>query len=56
MKLTTYPNDGLGSRSLAGGSIHAGGRPSSLAANWPTVTSSLRANLVAIERDHGSGR
>jgi hypothetical protein len=55
MKLTTYPNGGLGSRSLADGSIHAGGHPSSFATNWLAVTSSLRANLVAVERGHGSG-
>jgi hypothetical protein len=55
MKLTTYPNGGLGSRSLAGGSIYARGRPSSFAASWPAVTNSLRASLVAAERGHGSG-
>jgi hypothetical protein len=45
----------LGSRSLAGGSIHAAGHPSSFAASWPAVTSSLKANLVAVERGHGNG-
>jgi hypothetical protein len=55
MKLTTYPYGGLGSRSLACGPIHAAGRPSSFAASWPAVTSSLRANLVAVERGHGNG-
>jgi hypothetical protein len=55
MKLTTYPNGGLGSRSLAGGSIHAAGRPSSFTASWPADTSSLRANRVAVERGHDNG-
>jgi hypothetical protein len=55
MKLTTYPNGGLGSRSLADGSIHVGGRPSSFAASWPAVTSSLGAILVAVEHGHSSG-
>jgi hypothetical protein len=55
MKLTMYPNGGLGSRSLTGGSIHTGGRPSSFAASWLAVTISLRAILVAVERGHGSG-
>jgi hypothetical protein len=45
----------LGSRSLAGGSIHAAGRPSSFVASWLVVTSSLRENLVAVERGHGNG-
>jgi hypothetical protein len=54
-KLTTYPYGGLGSRSVTGGSIHATVRPSSFAASWPAVTSSLRASLVALERGHGSG-
>jgi hypothetical protein len=45
----------LGSRSLAGGSIHVVVYPSSFAANWPAVTSSLRASLVAVERGHGNG-
>jgi hypothetical protein len=45
----------LGSRSFVGGSIHAAGRPTSFAASWPTVTSSLRASLVAVERGHGNG-
>jgi hypothetical protein len=55
MKLTTYPCGGLGSRSVAGGSIHAAGRPSSFAANWPAVTNSLRASLIAVEHGHDSG-
>jgi hypothetical protein len=55
MKLTTYPCGGLGSRSVAGGSIHAAGRPSSFVDSWPAVTNSLRASLVAVERGHGSG-
>jgi hypothetical protein len=45
----------VGPRSIAGGSIHAAGRPSSFAASWPVVTYSLRASLVAIERGHDSG-
>jgi hypothetical protein len=45
----------LGSRSLAGGSIHAGGCPSSFAASWPAFNGSLRANLVAVERGDGNG-
>jgi hypothetical protein len=44
----------VGSRSVAGGSIHAAGRPSLFAASWPAVTNSLRATLVAVERGHGS--
>jgi hypothetical protein len=51
----TYPCGELGSRSVAGGSIHAAGRPSSFAASWPAVTNSLRVSLVAVERGHGSG-
>jgi hypothetical protein len=45
----------LGSQSLACGSIHTAGRPSSFAASWPAVTSLLRASLVAVERSHGKG-
>jgi hypothetical protein len=45
----------LGSRPLASGSIYAAGRPSPFAASWPAVTSSLKANLVAVERDHDNG-
>jgi hypothetical protein len=45
----------LGSRSLAGGSIYAGGCPSTFAASWPAFTNSLRANLVAVERGHDNG-
>jgi hypothetical protein len=42
----------VGLPALTGGSIHAGGCPSSFAASWPAFTSSLRANLVAVERGH----
>jgi hypothetical protein len=45
----------LGSRSVAGGSIHAAGCPSSFATSWPAFTSSLRANLVAVKHGHGNG-
>jgi hypothetical protein len=45
----------LGSRSLGCGTIHAAGRPSSFAASWPAVTSSLRESLVTVERGHDSG-
>jgi hypothetical protein len=45
----------LGSRSLAGGSIHAAGCLYSFAANWSAVTSSLRASLVTVERGHDNG-
>jgi hypothetical protein len=45
---------GLGSRSFGCGMIHAMGRPSSFAASWPAVTSSLRESLVAVERGHDS--
>jgi hypothetical protein len=55
MKLTTYPYGGLGSRSVAGGTIHAAGCPSTFGESWPPFTSSLRANLVTVERFHGSG-
>jgi hypothetical protein len=55
MKPTTYPCGGLRYRSVAGGSIHAAGRPSSFDASWPAVTNSLRVSLVAVERGHGSG-
>jgi hypothetical protein len=55
MKLTIYPYGGLGSNSFGCGTIHAAGRPSSFAASWPAVTSSLRESLVAVERGHGSG-
>jgi hypothetical protein len=44
----------LGSRSAAGGTIHAGGCPSTFAVSWPAFTSSLKANLVTVERGHGS--
>jgi hypothetical protein len=36
-------NGGLGSRSAAGGTTHAGGCPSTFGANWPPVTSSFSA-------------
>jgi hypothetical protein len=55
MKLTTYPNCGLGSRLFECGTIHAAGRPSSFAASWPAVTNSLNESLVTVERGHGSG-
>jgi hypothetical protein len=45
----------LGSRSLGYGTIHAVGRPSSFAASWPAVTSSLKEKLVAVECGHGNG-
>jgi hypothetical protein len=45
----------LGSRSVAGGSIHTAGRLSSFAASWPAVTNSLRASLIAVEHGHGNG-
>jgi hypothetical protein len=35
--------------------IHAAGRPSSFAASWPAVTSSLRESIVVVECGHGSG-
>jgi hypothetical protein len=46
---------GLGSRSVAGGTIHAAGCPSTFGASWPPFTSSLKTNLITIERLHGSG-
>jgi hypothetical protein len=55
MKLTTQPYDGLGSRSFSYGTIHAVGRPSSFAASWPAVTSSLKESNVSVERGHDSG-
>jgi hypothetical protein len=54
-KISLLPKGGLGSRSIAGGLIHTKGCPSSFAANWPAFTSSLKANLVAIERGHDNG-
>jgi hypothetical protein len=45
----------LGSCSFGYGTIHDAGRPSSFAASWPAVTSSLKESRVAVERDHGSG-
>jgi hypothetical protein len=35
--------------------IHAGGCPSTFGASWLAFTSSLKANLVTVERGHGSG-
>jgi hypothetical protein len=32
-----------------------GGCPSSFTTSWPAFTSLLKANLVAVERGHGSG-
>jgi hypothetical protein len=55
MKLTTKPGGGLGSRSVAGGTIHAVGCPSMFGTSWPAFTSSLKANLVTVERGHDSG-
>jgi hypothetical protein len=54
MKLTTYPNGGLGPRSFGCGTIHAVGHPSSFTASWPAVTSSLKESIVAVERGYGS--
>jgi hypothetical protein len=54
-KLMTYPNGGLGSYSFGCGTIHAAGRPSSFAASWPAVTSSLKESCVAVDRSHDSG-
>jgi hypothetical protein len=45
----------LGSRSFTGGTTHAAGYPSTFGASWPLFTSSLKANLVTVERLHGSG-
>jgi hypothetical protein len=45
----------LGSRSVAGRTIHAAGCPSTFGASWPPFKSSLKANLVTVERLHGSG-
>jgi hypothetical protein len=55
MKLMMWPYGGLGSRSVAGGTIHAGGCPSMFGASWPPFTSSFRANYVTVERFHSSG-
>jgi hypothetical protein len=54
MKLTTYPYGGFGSRSVVGGTIHAVDCSSTFSASWPPFTNSLRANLVTVERFHGS--
>jgi hypothetical protein len=45
----------LGSRSFGCGTIHAAGRPSSFAASWPAVTSSLSESLVTVELGHDRG-
>jgi hypothetical protein len=55
MKLTTKPNDGLGSRSAADGTIHVGSCPSTFGASWQPFTSSFSAKSVTVERCHGSG-
>jgi hypothetical protein len=55
MKLTMKLYGGVGSRSVARGTIHAAGYPSTFGASWPPFTSSLRANLVIVERFYGSG-
>jgi hypothetical protein len=48
-------NGGLGTQSLAGGSIHSAGCPSTFAASWPPVTNKFRDSLVAVERGHAGG-
>jgi hypothetical protein len=45
---------GLSAWSLAGGTIHSAGRPSSFAASWPAVTSWFRASQVTVERSHAN--
>jgi hypothetical protein len=55
MKLTMYPYGGLGSRSDAGGTIHAGGTPSTFGASSSPFTSSFRANGVTVNRVQGRG-
>jgi hypothetical protein len=55
MKLTTYPYGGLGSQSIAGGTIHTAGCSSTFGTSWPPFMSSFRANLVTVERLHDSG-
>jgi hypothetical protein len=47
---------GLSSRSFGCGTIHAAGRPSSFAASWPAVTSSLRESLVTVSAAMAAGR
>jgi hypothetical protein len=54
-KLTTYPYGGLGSRSDAGGTIHARGTPSTFGASSPPLTSSFRANGITDERGQDKG-
>jgi hypothetical protein len=54
-KLTTYPYDGLGSRSDTGGTIHAGDAPSTFGARSSPFTSSFRANGVTVDRVQGRG-
>jgi hypothetical protein len=55
-KLTTYPYGGLGSRSDAGGTIHAGGAPSTFGASSPPFTSSFKASGITNDevQDRGS--
>jgi hypothetical protein len=55
-KLAVYPYDGLGSRSNAGGTIHAEGAPSMFGASSPPLTNSFRANGITVEwgQDKGS--
>jgi hypothetical protein len=45
----------LGAWSLAGGTIHSAGRPSSFAASWPAATSWFSASRVTVERSHAYG-
>jgi hypothetical protein len=54
-KLTMYPYGGLGSRSDAGGTIHAGGAPSMFGASNPPFTSSFRENGVTVDQVQGRG-
>jgi hypothetical protein len=49
------PTGGLGAWSLAGGTIHSAGRPSSFAASWPAATSWFSGNRVTVERSHANG-
>jgi hypothetical protein len=45
----------LGTWSLAGGSIHSAGCPSTFAASWPPFTTKLKDSFVAVERGHANG-
>jgi hypothetical protein len=45
----------LGAWSLAGGTIHLSGHPSSFAASWPAVTSWFRASCITVERSDANG-